>query len=104
LLRSCHTIVTNRPGYDLYELAPSTLRQVSAMHPRVSFGPMPGRRPLDSLSLQVCDTPYQIYLHKISGLDISSTDIRQRVKDGQSIRYLLPDSVVAYIRKYQLYR
>jgi len=51
----------------------------------------------------VCGTPYQICLHTVSALDISSTEIRQRVKTRRSIRYLLPDSVDAYIRKYQLY-
>jgi nicotinate-nucleotide adenylyltransferase len=103
LLGSCHTIVTSRPRYNLHELAPNTLRHVSEMHPRLTFEPMRGKRPLDSPGFQVRDTPYQIYLQEVSGLDISSTDIRLRVKTGRSIRYLLPDSVDAYIRKYQLY-
>jgi nicotinate-nucleotide adenylyltransferase len=103
LLGSCHTIVTSRPGYNLHELARAPLQQVAAIHPPLSFEPMPGKGPLESPGFQVCDTPYQVYLQEISGLDISSTDIRQRVKTGRSIRYLLPDSVDAYIRKYQLY-
>lgn len=103
LLGSCHTVVTSRPRYHLHELARSTLRQVSALHPRLTFEPMAGKRQLDSPGFRVHDTPYQIYLQEVSGLDISSTDIRQRVKTGRSIRYLLPDSVDAYIRKYQLY-
>jgi nicotinate-nucleotide adenylyltransferase len=37
-------------------------------------------------------------------LDISATDIRNRVRRGASIRYLTPDSVVQYILKHQLYR
>lgn len=37
-------------------------------------------------------------------LDISSTDIRRRVRDGLPIRYLTPDSVVEYIRLHSLYR
>jgi nicotinate-nucleotide adenylyltransferase len=104
LLGSCHTIVTSRPQYHLHELACSTLRQVSAMHPPLTFEPLAGRMPLESHGFQVCDTPYQIYLQEVSRLDISSTDIRRRVKAGRSIRYLLPDVVDAYIRKYQLYR
>jgi nicotinate-nucleotide adenylyltransferase len=103
LLGSCHTIVTSRPGYNLHELAPSTLRQVSEMYPCVTFEPLAEKRPLDNPGFQVRGTPYQIYLQEVSGLDISSTDIRQRTKAGRSIRYLLPDSVEAYIRKYQLY-
>ncbi len=37
-------------------------------------------------------------------LDISSTEIRHRVKQGKSIRYLVPDPVRAYILKNGLYR
>jgi len=87
----------------LHELALSTLGQVSQVYPYLTFDPLPGNRPTDSASFQVHGTTYQIYLHKVSGLDISSTEIRQRVKTKQSLRYLLPDSVDAYIRKYQLY-
>jgi nicotinate-nucleotide adenylyltransferase len=104
LLGSCHTIVTSRPRYNLHELAPIALWQASAMHPGLVFEPITGRVPLDCQGFQVGDTHYQIYLQEISGWDISSTDIRQRVKGGRSIRYLVPDSVDAYIRKYQLYR
>jgi nicotinate-nucleotide adenylyltransferase len=103
LLGSCHTIVTSRPGYNLHELALTTLRQVSLMYPHLTFKPLAGKRPMDSPGFHVRGTPYQIYLQQVSALDISSTDIRQRVKTGQSIRYLLPDTVDAYIRKYQLY-
>lgn len=37
-------------------------------------------------------------------IDISSTDIRRRVRDGQSILYLVPDSVRLYIEHHALYR
>jgi nicotinate-nucleotide adenylyltransferase len=36
-------------------------------------------------------------------LDISATDIRERVSSGRSARYLLPDDVLAYIYKRGLY-
>jgi nicotinate-nucleotide adenylyltransferase len=36
-------------------------------------------------------------------LEISSTDIRRRVHEGQCIRYLVPDAVCAYIIKNDLY-
>jgi len=103
LLGSCHTIVISRPGYNLDEQAFSTLQQVSRMYSHLSFEPLTRKRSSDSSSFQVCGTPYQVYLYKVSGLDISSTEIRQRVRTRRSIRYLLPDSVDAYIRKYQLY-
>ena len=38
------------------------------------------------------------------GLAVSATDIRRRVKEGRSIRYLVPDAVADYIAKRGLYR
>ena len=51
----------------------------------------------------------EAYLHQIhvlnsTALDISSTDLRQRVREGRSIRYLTPDDVVEYITRNRLYR
>ena len=38
------------------------------------------------------------------GLAVSATDIRRRVKEGLSIRYLVPETVADYIAKRGLYR
>ena len=37
-------------------------------------------------------------------LEISASEIRERVRKGLSVRYLLPDSVERYVRRKGLYR
>jgi nicotinate-nucleotide adenylyltransferase len=39
-----------------------------------------------------------------AGLPISATEVRRRVREGHSIRYLVPEGVADYIRKQGLYR
>lgn len=45
-----------------------------------------------------------ISLMEIPAMAISSTDCRQRVKEGKPVWYLVPDGVVQYIAKHRLYR
>jgi nicotinate-nucleotide adenylyltransferase len=104
LLQSCHMIVTGRPGYRLQDLACGPLQRLSAAYPGLAFEATAGRDHLLGTGFRVIGTPYQISLQEITGLDISSTRIRQRVKAGQTITYLLPEAVQAYIQKHQLYR
>jgi nicotinate-nucleotide adenylyltransferase len=42
--------------------------------------------------------------HRVPRIDISSTDIRARVRLGRSIRYWVPDAVADYITAHRLYR
>lgn len=104
LLRSCHVIVTSRPGYPLHEAIANPLQQLSASYPCVGFEIVDENDAPLASRFQVLGTPYQIVLQEITALDISSTHIRQRVRRGQTITYLLPENVERYIRKHQLYR
>ena len=45
-----------------------------------------------------------VSLVRVPAMSISSTDIRNRVAAGQPIWYLVPDGVVQYITKHNLYR
>ena len=76
LVRECQFIAVTRPGFVLERLKEIT---DAAFLDRVFFLPIPG-------------------------LEISSTDIRRRVREGRSIKYLTPEPVESYIRQQGLYR
>jgi len=46
----------------------------------------------------------KLYFQQVTSLDISATAIRQMIINQQNPGFLLPDSVIAYIRQHQLYQ
>lgn len=104
VLRSCHMIVTSRPGYRLQEAMYGPLERLSQLYPGIAFEMTEGQGTSLTSGFRVVGTPYQIFLQEITALDISSTRIRQRVKLGHTIAYLVPETVERYIHKQQLYR
>ena len=50
------------------------------------------------------DVPYPAHRVEVPQIDITATGIRARVRDGRSIRYLVPESVREYIARHRLYR
>jgi nicotinate-nucleotide adenylyltransferase len=70
-----HFIAATRPGYDLERFE----AEAPTAHPNISVMTIPA-------------------------LAISSTDVRDRVRGGSPIRYLVPEGVKAYIDKEGLYR
>lgn len=49
------------------------------------------------------DTPYSVEILELPTFEISSSMVRERVQDNQTIMYLVPDSVREYIKEHQLY-
>ncbi len=47
---------------------------------------------------------YSIFCLNITHLDISATQIRKRIRQGRSIRFLVPDTIDGFIKKKGLYR
>jgi nicotinate-nucleotide adenylyltransferase len=45
-----------------------------------------------------------VYYFESSRLAISSTDLRERLAAGESVRYLVPDSVLSYLLRHGLYQ
>ena len=56
-------------------------------------------------SLEKLDKRYRERMVKVGGvsIDISSSDIRKRIKEGKSIKSLVPKKVEEYIKKNKLY-
>jgi nicotinate-nucleotide adenylyltransferase len=52
---------------------------------------------------QVVTTEYPVQFVTVNNLDISSSDIRRKIANKQSVRYLVPDAVAAYIVEHGLY-
>lgn len=75
IIRECRLIAVTRPGYDLAQVS----------------------RRLPQHFLSAIDTLV------VPGMEISSSEIRRRLRAGEPIRYLVPEPVEDYIRKNRLY-
>ena len=81
LVDACRIVTAVRAGYETPDL--SALRRTLAPEQ------------VDRLCRDILPTPV---------IEISATDIRRRVHDGESIRCLVPESVRAYIHDHNLYK
>lgn len=61
---------------------------------------------LDLALLQRAVPSIEGRVHMLEGpqIELSSTALRQRIGAGRSLRYLVPDNVIAYIERHELYR
>lgn len=76
LLKLCWFAVMERPGEDI--------------DPHMHDAVLPGLAP-------------RVVMLRTPVLEISSTEIINRLREGRSVRYLVPDSVLAYIARHGLY-
>jgi len=59
---------------------------------------------LDRLEIELPGLGERLHWVQMPQLEISSSELRARVRDGRPISYLLPESVEAYVREHGLYR
>jgi nicotinate-nucleotide adenylyltransferase len=93
LLLLCNFVVMTRPGYEergLDGILPADFASQFKYD--------------DSVKGLRGPTGHVIYFRGVTFLDISSSDIRQRAREGRSVKYLVPESVRHYIMKNSLYR
>jgi nicotinate-nucleotide adenylyltransferase len=95
----CRLVIVTRPGSPLVEprLFTSAVRRF--FPDDVVF--LEGSPDTDRNRLQ---TNWRLCFLPIPALHISSSDIRRRIREGRSIRYLVPGSVRRYIRNNNLYK
>ena len=77
LIQLCHLAVVERPGVEI---------------------------DLEHLEEHLPELASRVHWVRMPGLDISSRDLRARVRDGRPISYLVPRAVEAYILEQNLYR
>jgi nicotinate-nucleotide adenylyltransferase len=103
LLKNCDFIVSTRPGYrtdDLFNMLNDT---AAKKYKNIKFR-MDRKNPfVKSPRLYIIGSKHFIYPVETTALDISSTDIRSRIKKGMTVKYLLSESVEEYINKNGLY-
>ena len=79
LLKMCSFIAVSRPGFDRNELI----------------------KIVDEVRKKYC---CDIHYIDVPALDISSSDLREKISEGRSIKYLVPDKTEKYINEHNLYR
>jgi nicotinate-nucleotide adenylyltransferase len=77
----CKFVVASRPGQELHNLEPL----------RCTFS----EEQIAAIAARCIEIPL---------MGVSSTEIRQRVREGRSIRYLVPEAVREYVLRRGLYR
>jgi len=79
LLTLCKFIAVTRPGFDIRKLE-QKIAEITSKYDG------------------------EIICLEVPLLEISSTDIRERIRSGKPVKYLLPEEVEAYIHKNGLYK
>lgn len=102
VLSLAQVIVAARPGWRLDEVE----RSMTSAQRQLLGEPRCKYLKISEITPQVARRRYEprlVLLVEMVSLDISSSEIRQLVKEGKSIRYLVTDTVAAYVAENRLY-
>ncbi|MDD8015168.1 MAG: nicotinate-nucleotide adenylyltransferase [Acidobacteriota bacterium] len=94
VLEECRFAVMTRPGYALEDAGHLLAGRLRDRTREVTAPLGPGDRLFSRA---------RIFLVPIEALDVSSTEIRKKIRNGDAIDGLLPPEVAEYIRKHRLY-
>lgn len=95
VLEQCYFVVIDRPGFRL-DNARNVLN--GALRGKI-YDCREGESAPDGLIVR-----FRIFLFSVGALDISSTEIRERIKNDKSIKGLVPPAVESYIQEKKLYQ
>lgn len=90
-----HIVIANRPGYQLDHLDSALPDALKTEYLQ--------RHTNDHRDLALAPAG-RIATHELTAMDVSATGLRESIRLGRSLRYLLPDDVIAYIRQHHLYK
>lgn len=90
-----HIAVAKRPGFPLEQLASSLPKPLREQYLR--------RYVANPSALNETEAGH-VFAHELTALDVSATAVRALIKRQASLRYLVPDAVIAYIEEHNLYR
>ena len=100
ILERVHLAIATRPGYSS-DLAPNTLQ---AMIDDLPFS-YQSHQQTNEIHTYLCqETEKTLIFCDIEPLDISSSEIRKRIKCGLSVKKMLPPEIERYIMTHRLYQ
>ncbi len=95
VLQQCFFIIVSRPGYRLEDA-----RSVLEENYRERMVELSESERIREDMLQA----YRLFLLSMNSIDVASTEIREKIRRGESVREMVPQAVEKYILEHRLYR